>query len=140
MADSEVSLDRIRIVGAIILCGLTIGSMVFISFAFGMSVLAGGILSMGSFWFSGKDVIALVNKIGSHESYDARKAQAELSQKGYLLKFWVRIIIIGVILLLLIRGKVVNIFGLILGLSTVVGAIIFISMEVVFYYLFRGRR
>jgi uncharacterized PurR-regulated membrane protein YhhQ (DUF165 family) len=82
----------------------------------------------------------LIHSVTSLSSPEDRKAKAQQGQKGYLLKFWMRIVIIGIVLLLLIKGKGVNIFGLILGLSTVVIAITFISLDVARRYFFRGRR
>jgi hypothetical protein len=82
----------------------------------------------------------LIYSVSSLSSPEDRKAQAQQGQKGYLLKFWMRIVIIGIVLLLLIKSKMVNIFGLILGLSTVVVAITFIALNVAGHYFFRGRR
>ncbi len=102
------------------------GSAVLISLWFAWSVFAGGVISICSFWVSNKDVMRLIDSVSSLSSPEDRKAQAQQGQKGYLLKFWLRIVLIGVVLLLLIKGKAVNIFGLILGLSTVVFSIMFI--------------
>jgi hypothetical protein len=57
-----------------------------------------------------------------------------------ILKFWLRIAMIGVVLLLLIKSSSVNIFGLILGLSTVVFTVTFTAVNVVRHYYFSGRR
>lgn len=69
-----------------------------------------------------------------------RQAEARKGQKGYLIKFWFRLVLTGVVLVLLIKSRMVDVFGLILGLSTVVLAVMVISLDVARYYLFRGRR
>lgn len=140
MVDGLSSLQKMQYIGGVVLVVLTVGSALFMSVSFALSVLVGGIISIGSFWFSNKGVVSLVDSVTSIALPEERKAQAQQSQKGYLLKFWLRIVIIGVLLLLLIKSKMVNIFGLILGLSTVVLTVTVISMDVVGRYLFRGRR
>ncbi len=133
-------LQKMQAVSWTLLAVLTLGSVVLVSVWFAWSVFAGGLVSIGSFWLSNKDVMRLIDSISAQPGLEERKAKAQQGQKGYLLKFWLRIVLIGVVLLLLIKGKAVNIFGLILGLSTVVFAIIFISLDMVRRYYFRGRR
>ena len=140
MTENWLSLQKMQVISWVLLAVMTVGSAVLVSLWFAWSIFAGGIISICSFWVSSKDVLRMIDSISSLPSQEGRKAQAQQGQKGYLLKFWIRIILIGIVLLLLIKGKVVNIFGLILGLSTVVLAITFISLNVVGHYFFRGRR
>jgi hypothetical protein len=128
-----------QVVGGCLLAVMTLAAAIFGSLWFAWSVLVGGIISMCSFWIANKGILKLVGAVTSLGSLDDRKAQSKQEQKGYLLRFWLRIIIIGVILLVLIKGHLVNIFGLILGLSTVVLTVTFISVKVVWDYFFRGR-
>lgn len=140
MAEDLLSLQKMQVVSWTFLVVLTLGSAVLFSLSFALSVFAGGIISICSFWISNKDILRLIDSVTSLSSPEDRKAQAQQGQKGYLLKFWVRIVIIGVVLLVLIKSKWLNVFGLILGLSTVVIAITFISLNVARHYFFRGRR
>ncbi len=140
MTENLLSLQKMQVISWILLAVMTLGSAVLVSLWFAWSVFAGGVISICSFWISSKDVMKLINSVTSLASPEDRKAQAQQGPKGYLLKFWMRIVLIGIVLLLLIKGKVVNIFGLILGLSTVVVAITFISLDVARHYFFRGRR
>jgi hypothetical protein len=82
----------------------------------------------------------VIHSVTSLPALEDRQVQAKQGQKGYLVKFWGRLVIIGVVLLVIIKSQAVNIFGLILGLSTVVLAITFISLNVARHYFFRGRR
>ena len=140
MAEKLVSLQKMQVVSWVVLVVLTCGSAIVISLSFAWSVFVGGVISICSFWVSNKDVVSLIDAVSSQPSVEARKASATQGQKGYLLKFWLRIVLIGVVLFLLIKSKAVNIFGLILGLSTVVLAITFFSLNVARHYFFRGRR
>jgi uncharacterized membrane protein len=140
VTENLLSLQKMQVISWILLAVITLGSVVFVSLSFAWSVFAGGLISICSFWVSSNDVMRLINSVSSLPSPEDRKAQAQQGQKGYVLKFWMRIVLIGIVLLLLIKSKVVNIFGLILGLSTVVFAITFISLNVARHYFFRGRR
>ncbi len=140
MTEGLLSLQKMQVVSWVVLVVITAFSAMFMSLAFAWSVMVGGMISIASFFISNKDILKLIDSVTSLSSPEDRKATAQQGQKGYLLKFWLRIILIGIVLLLLIKGKVVNIFGLILGLSTVVFAITFISLNVARHYFFRGRR
>lgn len=140
MTENVLSLQKMQVISCIVLAVMTLASAVLVSLWFAWSVFAGGLVSIASFWVSNKDVMRLIHSVTSIPSAEDRKAQAQQGQKGYLLKFWLRIVLIGIVLLFLIKSKTVNIFGLILGLSTVVIAIMFISLNVAGHYFFRGRR
>lgn len=135
-----MSLQKMQVMSVIVLAVMTLASALLVSLWFAWSVFAGGVVSIASFWVSNKDVLGMIHSVTSIASPEDRKARAQQGQKGYLLKFWLRIVLIGIVLLFLIKSKAVDIFGLILGLSTVVIAITFISMSVAGHYFFSGRR
>ena len=140
MTDDVLSLRNMQSAGWIVLVVLTLGSFFIVSASFAWSVLAGGVISNISFFMSHKDIMGFVESVTSLEELEDRQSKAKQGQKGYLLKFWFRIIIIGIVLLFLIKSEAVNIFGLILGLSTVVIAITFVALNVIRHYYLSGRR
>lgn len=140
MAEDLLTLQKMQVISWICLALLTAGSALFASLAFAWAVLVGGVISIGSFWLSHRDVMRMIESVTALPAIEARQAQARQGQKGYLLKFWVRLALIGVVLLVLIKSQAVNIFGLILGLSTVVLTITILSLNVARHYFFRGRR
>ncbi len=140
MAKEVLSLQKIEMISLGVLVLLTGVFTVVISPYFGLSVLVGGVISTASFFLANKDILFLVTSVTSLASPDARKATAEQGQKGYLVKFWLRLVITGVILFLLIKWEAVSIFGLIIGLSTVVVAIMIVSIFMVGHYTLKGRR
>ena len=140
MTENSLSLQKMQEISWILLAVMTVGSAIIVSLWFAWSVFAGGLISICSFWVSNKDIMRMVDSITSIPSPDDRKAKAQQGQKGYLLKFWLRIVLIGIVLLLLIKSEVVNIFGLILGLSTVVFTVTFTALCVAKRYFFSGRR
>ena len=140
MIEESLTLQKMQVISWIVLVFLTLGSAVMVSPAFGFAVFIGGVVSICSFWVSHNDVLKVIHSVTSLPSLDERKAQAQQGQRGYLLKVWIRIVIIGIVLLVIIKSQMVNIFGLILGLSTVVFSITFISLNVMRHYFFSGRR
>ncbi|TKB12175.1 ATP synthase subunit I [Desulforhopalus sp. IMCC35007] len=139
MTEGSLSLEKMQVVGACILAVMILVAAMFVSLWFAWSVLVGGIISMCSFWIANKGILKLVETVTSLGSPEDQKAKSQQEQRGYLLKFWLRIIIIGIVLTVLIKGQMVNIFGLILGLSTVVLTVTLISVQVAWDYFFRGR-
>ncbi len=134
------SLHRMQMVCWLVLVLLTLGALIFSSVSFALAVFAGGLISNISFLVSHRDIVGFVGSITSHADPERRQAEADQGRKGYILKFWLRIVIIGIVLFFLIQSRTVNIFGLILGLSTVVIAVGFVSMELIGRYYFSGRR
>lgn len=140
MIEESLTLQKMQVISWIILAFLSLGSAVVVSPAFAVAVFIGGVVSICSFWVSHNDVLKFFRSVVSLPSLDERKAQAQQGQKGYLLKFWFRIAIIGIVLLVIIKSRAVDIFGLILGLSTVVFTVTFIALNVMRHYFFSGRR
>jgi hypothetical protein len=116
---------------------LVFGSWVLSSWSFAWAVLAGGILSVVSFWVSYRDVTAFID--GLSGSSPVGKTGVGTGKKGLIVKFWLRIAAIGIVLLLLIRFVDINVFGLILGLTTVVFTITMSGLGVVWRYYFSRR-
>jgi hypothetical protein len=65
--------------------------------------------------------------------------KATISKKGLILKFWLRLLVIGLILFFFIRFSSINVFGLILGLTTVVFTITLSALGAVWGYYFSRR-
>jgi hypothetical protein len=134
-----MSLHKMQVMSWVYLAVLTLGAWIFHSAFFSWSVFVGGIISILSFWVSHNDVTRFFSSLASTEPM-AEKEKVKKSRIGYIVKFWVRIVIIGIVLLVLIKYKKVNIFGLILGLSTVVFTVTITAVNVARRYFFSGRR
>jgi hypothetical protein len=140
VTEDLLTLQKMQVISWICLAMLTLGAGVVVSFEFALAVLIGGFISIGSFWVSQTEIMRVIHSVTSLTALEDRQAQAQKGQKGYLIKFWGRLAIIGIVLLVIIKSQMVNVFGLILGLSTVVLTITFISLDVARHYFFRGRR
>jgi ATP synthase I chain len=140
VTEDLLTLQKMQVISWFCLAVLTLGAAVIVSFEFALAVLLGGLISLGSFWVSSTEVMRVVRLVVSSPALEDRQVKARQGHKGYLVKFWGRLAIIGVVLLVIIKSQAVNIFGLIIGLSTVVLSITFISLNVARHYFFRGRR
>jgi len=115
---------------------LAVGSWVLSSWSFAWAVLAGGIISITSFLVSYQDVKGFLDT-AAQQSQSAERVKK--IKKSFIVKFWLRLFLIGLILFLLIRFSGINVFGLILGLSTVVFTITFAALGIVWRYYFSRR-
>ncbi|MEE4240279.1 MAG: ATP synthase subunit I [Desulfopila sp.] len=142
VVDETISLKKIQVAGWVYLLILTVGSWMIVSWSFAWAVLAGGIISIVSFMMSHRDVGGFIETLAATRNVenDNDTKKVKKSKTGFILKFWFRIGVIGVVLFLLIRSGETNVFGLILGLSTVVFTITFMAVSVARRYFFSGRR
>jgi len=129
-----------QVMSWVYLAVLMLGAGIIHSMFFAWSVFVGGVISIISFWVCHNDVIHFIGTLTSTPDDQGEKTRMKRGKAGYLIKFWVRIAIIGVVLLVFIKYQKVNIFGLILGLSTVVFTITFTAVNVARRYFFSGRR
>ncbi len=142
VVDETISLKKIQVAGWIYLLILTVGSWMIVSWSFAWAVLAGGVISILSFMMSHRDVGGFIETLAATRQVenDDDTKKVKKSKTGFIIKFWFRIGVIGIVLFLLIRSGKANVFGLILGLSTVVFTITFMAVSVARRYFFSGRR
>ncbi len=140
MLDDIISLQKMQVVSWIYLLVISAGSWIIVSWTFAWSVFAGGVISILSFMVSHRDVISFFESLAPLKDGEDNKEKVKKSKLGFIIKFWFRIAIIGVVLLLLIKSDNANVFGLILGLSTIVFTVTLTALSVVKSYFFSGRR
>ncbi len=140
MVKNIVSLQKMQVVSWIYLAVLASIAWVAFSWTVAWSVLAGGIIAILSFWVSHRDLMGFLNSLASSPEVTEGQAKGTFGKSGYLLRFWFRIAIIGVVVFGLIKTSSINTFGLILGLSTIVFTVTFTAVDIVRHYYFSGRR
>jgi len=143
--DELISLQKMQAVSWFYLLVLILGSWWLKSWSFAWPVLAGGVISIVSFVSLHKDVMKLVNSLNPDMDEECEvalenKKDAKQVIIGILIRFFLRIIVIGILLLLLIKSAKADVFGLIIGLSTMVFTITFTTVSVARRYLFGSRR
>lgn len=146
MQDELISLRKLQVLSWLLLVILVAGSWVVMGRDFSWSVAAGGALSILSFLSTKRDVAEFMNSLEAPvEQEEAEEEQEERKPpKGgkarYIIKFWLRLAIIGLVLLLLIKSGKANVFGLLVGLSTVVFTITLSSVFAAGRYFISRRR
>ncbi|KAF0189516.1 MAG: hypothetical protein FD168_771 [Desulfobulbaceae bacterium] len=144
MADELLSLRKMQVLSWVCLLILCSGSWFFLSWEFAWAVAVGGVISIISFMMTHQDVARFMKSLDSSgEKQEEKKAQEKTLQVGksrYIIKFWLRLAIIGLVLLMLIKSGKVNIFGLLVGLSTVVFTITLTTVGAAGHYIISSRR
>ena len=95
------------------------------SWSFAQSVLVGGIIAIASFFSGHRDIASFLKTFEPPEEGKEKEKKGSV-KSVYIIKFW----LIAVILLFFIRSGKAEVIGLLLGLSTVVFAIILTTLSV----------
>lgn len=135
--EEKLSLNRMLALSWLYLAILVLGSWVISSWSFAWGVLVGGVISIASFLVSSREVKRFFKTLEQQQVRPAEKAK--ITKKGLILKFWLRLLLIGLVLFFFIRFSSINVFGLILGLTTVVFTITLSALGVVWGYYFSRR-
>ena len=135
--EDKLSLKRMLVLSWLYLAILVIGSWVMSSWSFAWGVLVGGVISIASFLVSYREVRRFFETHELQQGQSARKSK--FTKQGLILKFWLRLLLIGLVLFFFIRFSSINVFGLILGLTTVVFTITLSALGVVGGYYFSRR-
>lgn len=127
----DISLKQVQAMSFGFLLVLTSGSWLVMSWPFAQSVLVGGVIAVASFYSGHRDIESFLKTFEPpKEGEEQEKKVSKKSKAGYIIKFWLRLALIGVVLLLFIKSGKAEIIGLLLGLSTVVFAIILTTVSV----------
>jgi len=127
----DISLKQVQAMSFGFLLALTGGSWLIMSWSFAQSVLVGGVISVASFFSGHRDIEAFLKSFQPpEEGEEPAKKVSKKSKAGYIIKFWLRLALIGVALLFFIKSGKADIIGLLLGLSTVVFAIMLTTVSV----------
>ncbi|MBU0664194.1 MAG: ATP synthase subunit I [Proteobacteria bacterium] len=140
MSDELVSLRKMQVLSWVCLLLLCGGSWVFFSWEIAWAVAVGGVISIVSFVLTHQDVARFMKSLDSSEAGQGEKKALKVGKTRYIIKFWLRLAIIGLVLLMLIKSGKVNIFGLLVGLSTVVFTITLTTVGAAGRYIISSRR
>ncbi len=129
----DISLKQVQAMSLGFLLALTGGSWLVMSWSFALFVLVGGVIAVASFFSGHRDIEAFLKSFEPpKEGEIPAKKVSKKSKAGYIIKFWLRLAVIGVVLLFIVRmtEKTEDIIALLLGLSTVVFAIMLTTVSV----------
>ncbi len=126
--DPNVLLLRyISLFNLVMLGVLTAGSWYMYDWEIARSVIAGGILGTGSFYLLTKDIEKMIGRVSN--SGDQFKAVKTAEKIRFLLKFYARLIVLGLLLFVLITKVYINMIALAVGLSTIMLSIIIVFLS-----------
>jgi 4-amino-4-deoxy-L-arabinose transferase-like glycosyltransferase len=140
VSDELISLRKMQVLSWACLLVLCVGSWLLVSWEFSWAVAVGGVISIFSFMFTHQDVGRFMKSLDSSEEGQGEKKALKIGKSRYIIKFWLRLAIIGLVLLMLIKSGKVNIFGLLVGLSTVVFTITLTTVGAAGRYIISSRR
>ncbi len=95
------------------------------------SVLAGGLMASGSFFLLSKDIGQMINRISN--AGDRYRAVKNTEKVRFILKFYARLTVLGLLLFVLATKVNINMIALTVGLST-------IMLSVIIVFLSKGRK
>ena len=130
-AGSEINpLKMIQQFNLLMIVVFTAGSWYIFGWILARSVLIGGLMAAASFFLLKRDIEQLIGRVAAAGAQV--KGVKRLEKARFILKFYARLIVLG-LLLFVLAGKIsLNMIGLVLGLSTVM-------LSVVIVVLMRGR-
>ncbi|WP_456387226.1 ATP synthase subunit I [Desulfolithobacter sp.] len=94
---------------------------------FARSVLVGGVLANGSFFLLKKDIEQLIHRVAM--AGGDMKAVKRIEKIRFFLKFYARLILLGLLLFVLATKLSINMIGLVLGLSTIMLSVIIVVLS-----------
>lgn len=98
---------KIEISNWIVLAVFFIPSLVFAPWKFSLGILLGGFISIVNFHWMGRSLLSVFKNLSGNVKLRV------------MVKYYIRLAVTAVVLYLLIAGDIVNIIGLIIGLSVV---------------------
>lgn len=127
-ADPEAQLVwRVMLFSGLLLVVLTIGSWYISGWFFARSVLIGGLLVNGSFWLLKADIQRLMQRVGGGDGNQG--GAFTLEKTRFFLRFYARLIVLGLLLVVIASKVTINVIGLALGLSTVMFSVVIIGLS-----------
>ena len=118
---------RVLIASGLLLVVLAAGGWYFSGWIFARSVLLGGLLVNGSFWLLKTDIQRLMKRIGN---VDGRQNTAFTFEKTrFFLRFYARLVVLGLLLFVTASQVTINVIGLTLGLATIMFSVVIIGLS-----------
>ena len=116
-------LRLIQLVSLILTVIFAIGGYVLRSPTFALSVLFGSVLVNGSFWILKRDAEQVLNRVASSAA-EASRAVQRMERVRFVVKFYAKLIVLGLLLYAASTRMQLDMIGVALGLSTVMLSVI----------------
>lgn len=103
------------------------GSWYVFNWHFAQSVFAGGVLAIGSFILLKKDIEQVINRVGNAGAQV--KAVKTAEKVRFIVKFYARLLVLGLLLFVLATKIQINMIGVAVGLSTIMFSVIIVILS-----------
>lgn len=113
----EFPLHRVEILNWVIAGVLTLAAWIYFPFLIAQSVFIGGLLANISYLFLKKDLKNFL------QGKLILSGKVQMAKTQFYIKYYVRLIVLALILYVLVRKEIAHPLGLLIGLSTVVFSI-----------------
>ena len=128
-ADPEPHLvRRVMIASGLLLIVLAAGGWYLSGWFFARSVLIGGLLVNTSFWLLKTDIQRLMQRVGNVDG--SQEAAFPFEKTRFFLKFYARLVVLGLLLVVMASQGAINVIGLTLGLTTVMFSVVIIGLSI----------
>lgn len=125
-AEPEVPVVRyVMMFSGLLLIVLVAGGWYIYSWPFARSILIGGVLVNASFWLLKNDIHGLMQRVGDGH----REATTGMERTRFLLKFYARLVVLGLLLFVMASKVTIDVIGLTLGLTTVMFSVVIIGLS-----------
>ncbi|NOQ45285.1 MAG: hypothetical protein GQ559_01195 [Desulfobulbaceae bacterium] len=111
----------------LMLAVFSVGSWYIVNGLFALSVLVGGAMAIGSFFLLKNDIEQVINKVGGAGSRMKTVRTAEKIR--FFVKFYARLIVLGLLMFVLVTKVNINMIGLAVGLSTIMSSVIIVILS-----------
>jgi hypothetical protein len=91
------------------------------------SIIAGGILANGSFYLLKRDIEQVISRVSVAGS--SFKGVKNMEKVRFFIKFYARLVILGLLLFVLATKVHINMIGLVMGLSTVMLSVVVVALS-----------
>jgi hypothetical protein len=118
---------QVMIVSGMLLTVLVLVGWYVCSWPFARSILFGGVLANGSFWLLKNDIQHLMQRVSAANGSQAGSFTFEKTR--FFFKFYARLVVLGLLLLVLASQVAIDVIGLTLGLATVMISVVIIGLS-----------
>jgi hypothetical protein len=119
MATSEVKILRnIQYFSLLMTVVFTAGGWYIRETTFALSVLLGAVLVNGSFWMLQRDAVKILDRVAASATDEVKSVQ-KLERIRFIVKFYAKLIVLGLLLYAVSTRMQLDMIGVALGLSTI---------------------
>ncbi len=104
---------------------LSLGGWYFAGIQMALSVLLGGMLSGGSFFLLKRNIRQIMDIFPA--SGESSHVVQQGNPTGFAMKFYARLLVLGLLLAVLSMSVKINVIGLLIGLSTVAASVVVVA-------------